>query len=147
MNTYRLDAPLPVRAFGNAAVLLVVGGILVALATGLQWHVLVTVLGVVVIVLGVVLLGLAIFVTVRGRARIAVDDNGYELTANGHASVHEWTDVSRATMTEKELRLYLRDDEDHPDRVPLLDPAKYGELDRLAEDVTARMRRAYGRLD
>ena len=147
MNTYRLDAALPVRAFGIAAVLLVVGGILVALASGLQWHVVVTVLGVVVLILGAVLLTLALMVMVRGRSRITVTDAGYEVTALGRTSAHAWTDVSRATLTDDELRLYLRDDDEHPDRVPLLDPARHGELERLADEVTERMRQAYGRLD
>lgn len=147
MNTYRLDAVLPVRAFGNAAVLLVVGGLLVALASGLQLHVAVTVLGVVVLVLGAVLLTLSLMVMIRGRSRITVTDAGYEVTAPGRTSAHAWTDVSRATLTDDELRLYLRDDEDRPDRVPLLDPARHGELERLADEVTERMRQAYGRLD
>ncbi|SDB80894.1 hypothetical protein GA0111570_103161 [Raineyella antarctica] len=147
MNTYRLDAALPVRAFGNAAVLLVVGGILVALASGLQWHVAVTIIGLVVLLLGAVLLTLALLVTFRGRARITITDGGYELNALGRTASRKWTDVTRATMTENELRLYVRDDEEHPDRVPLLDPARHRELDRLADEVTERMRQAYGRLD
>lgn len=147
MNTYRLDAALPVRAFGNAAVLLVVGGILVALASGLHWHVAMTVLGVVVLLLGAVLLALALVVALRGRSRITLTDSGYQLAALGRTSEHDWTDVARATLTDDELRLYLRDDEDRPDRVPLLDPARHGELERLAEEVTERMRHAYGRLD
>lgn len=147
MNSYRLDAALPVRAFGNAAVLLVVGGLLVALASGLGWHAIVTVLGVVLLVLGALLLAAAGVVTVRGRSRISLTDSGYELNALGRTSSHAWTDVTRATLAEGELRLYLRDDEDHPDRVPMLDSAHRGELDRLAAEVTERMRNAYGRLD
>lgn len=147
MNTYRLDAALPVRAFGNAAGLLVVGVILLALSTGLQWPVVVTVIASVVVVLGVALLALALVVTFRGRVRITLTDTGYELAALGRTSGHEWTEVTRATMTEDELRLYRRDDEDRPDRVPLLDPSRRDELDRLAAEVTERMRAAYGRLD
>lgn len=147
MNSYRLDAALPVRAFGNAAVLLVVGGLLVALSTGLGWHVVVTILAVVVLVLGALLLVAAAYVTLRGRSRITVTDEGYELNALGRTSSHAWTEVSRATLTDGELRLYLRDDEERPERVPILDPGHREELDRLAADVTERMRQAYGRLD
>lgn len=147
MNTYRLDAALPVRAFGNAAVLLVVGGIVVALASGLNWHVAVTVLGAVVLLLGAVLLTLSLVVAFRGRSRITLTESGYELAALGRTSQHDWTDVTRATLTDNELRLYLRDHEDRPDRVPLLDPHHQAEFERLADEVTERMRHAYGRLD
>ncbi|WOP19164.1 hypothetical protein [Raineyella sp. LH-20] len=147
MNTYRLDAVLPARAFGIAAGLLIVGGVVLVAAIGLHWHVVVTAIAIVLVLLGAVQLTLALIVAFRGRVRISLDDGGYRLSALGRTSEHHWTDISRATVTEDQLRLYPRDDEEHPDRVPLLDPARGAELERLAAEVTERMRAAYGRLD
>ncbi|MEA5155476.1 hypothetical protein [Raineyella sp.] len=147
MNTYRLDAALPTRAFGIAAGLLIVGGVALMAATGLHWHAVVTVIASVLVLLGAVQLTLALIVAFRGRVRITLDDDGYRLFALGRSSERRWTDVSRATVTDDQLRLYPREDEAHPDRVPLLDPARGAELDRLAGEITERMRVAYGRLD
>ncbi|WOQ17491.1 hypothetical protein [Raineyella sp. W15-4] len=147
MNSYRLDAVLPARAFGIAAGLLIVGGVLLVAATGLHWHVVMTVIATVLVLLGAVQLTLALIVAFRGRVRITLDDDGYRLSALGRTSERSWTEISRATVTEDQLRLYPREDEAHPDRVPLLDPARGAELDRLAAEVTERMRAAYGRLD
>jgi len=145
VNTFRLDAAVPVRAYGNAAALLIVGGIVLALSTWRGWHVAVITIGIVILVLGAILLTLAMVVTFRGRVRITTSDAGYRLSALGRTSDREWTDISRATLTDDELRLYPRGEEE-PDRVPLLDPVRHRELDRLADEVTERMRSAYGRL-
>ncbi len=147
MNTYRLDAALPTRAFGIAAVLLIVGGVLLMAATGLHWHVVLTVIASLLVLLGAVQLTLALIVAFRGRVRITLDDDGYRLSALGRTSERRWTDITRATMTDDQLRLYPREDETHPDRVPLLDPDRGHDLDRLAAEVTERMRAAYGRLE
>lgn len=140
-----MDAALPVRAFGNSAVLIALGALLLALSSAFSWHVAVTVIAIILLVLGAILLTLALLVTFRGRVRVSVDDEGYRLQSLGRTQERRWTEISRATITDDELRLYPRDEE-HPDRVPLLDPARRPELDRLAEDVTERMRHAYGRL-
>ncbi|QGF22922.1 hypothetical protein [Raineyella fluvialis] len=147
MNTYRLDAALPARAFGIAAGLLIVGGLLLVVATAAHWHVVVVVIAVVLVVLGALQGALAFLVASRGRVRISLTDSGYQLAALGRTSARDWTDITRATVTDDELRLYPRDDEERPDRVPVLDPGRRGDFERLAEEVTERMRAAYGRLD
>ncbi len=108
-TTHLVKPRPPVRAFGLAALLVVLGASLAVLADLLGWHVAVTVMGVVAILAGAGLVWLAINAVRAMQVRVVLDDAGYRVEGPGAPRAGLWADVTRVTRAPGRITIHLRD--------------------------------------
>lgn len=133
----------PLRAFGMAAVLAVVGMGFVVSSDAFGWNPIVRAIGIVFVAAGLVLLALGFVAIQSRRVEIVLDDAGYRVTAPTGASAGSWADVVRVTRAERRLIVYGRDGS----RTLMTHPrGGAGDLDALGADIARRLdsSRGYG---
>ncbi len=127
---------LPVRAFGLAALLALVGAGLGVAGEWAGWPVFWPVLGAVLMVAGFALLAWAYVAARRQRVTIHLADDGYRIVEPTGERAGTWAQVSRLTGAPGVLTLHLGDDE----RVQLVtSPDKIEALDAVASDIGRRL--------
>lgn len=133
----------PLRAFGTAAVLAIVGMGFVVAPDVFGWDPIVRAIGIAFLVLGLAVLGLAMVAMRRLRVEIVLDDAGYRVAAPTGTRAAPWTDVVRVTRAERRLIVYGRDGT----RTLMTHPrGGAGDLDALGADIARRLdsSRGYG---
>ncbi len=132
------------RALGLAALLLVVGGVLLMMADLLDRQLALTAIGVGGVVLGLALFVAAWFLARSMRVEVVLDDNGYRLAGPGRPEQGTWAEVGRVTRGERGITLHRKDGT----RLQLV-VARGGvaDLDALGADIAARLdeNRGYSR--
>ncbi|WP_072041968.1 hypothetical protein [Nigerium massiliense] len=135
-TTYRIKARPAVRAYALAAVLAIVGALLIVLANLNAWSVAVTVIGVVLLVLGVALVGLGYVAGKRMQVSLALDERGYSIRDRSGQREGTWAGITRVTQGPGRLTFHGTDD----NGFVLYDPSGDAELlNRLAADVAEHL--------
>ena len=140
-NTYRIQPPPAVRAYGLAALLAVLGAALIVLASANAWPVVFPALGVLLLVLGVALIALAVLAGRRAQVIVALDERGYTIRDSSGPREGAWSDITQVTRGPGRLTFHDRNGHGFLLRDPATDP---GLLDRLAADVSAHLDRDRG---
>mgnify|MGYP001179564906 CR=1 FL=1 len=144
MVTRHLMKPRPpVRAFGFAAVLALVGVGFFMAPDVLGWHDILRAIGIVFIVLGFVILALAVVAMQHMLVEIVLDDDGYRVIGPLGAQAGSWADVVRVTRATGQIVLYGRDQHRTTIAMPR---GGDGDLDALGADIARHLDsyRGYG---
>lgn len=140
-TTHLMKPRPPVRAFGIAAVLALVGvGFFVA-PDLLSWDGVLRGIGIVFILLGFAILALAVVAMQRMKVEIVLDDDGYRVIGPYGARTGAWADVVRVTRAEGRILLYGRDDSRTVIAMPR---GGAGDLDALGTDIARHLDRHRG---
>lgn len=142
-STHQVRQRPPLRALGLAAVLMLVGLVLVLMAELLDSNVPLLVLGFVVIGLGLVLFGTSVWLARSMRVHVVLDDDGYVIQGRDASEAGKWADVGRVTRGNDRITLYHKDGT----RVQLLvTRGGSADLDLLGADIARRLdaSRGYG---
>jgi hypothetical protein len=133
----------PVRAFGMAAALALVGVGFFMAPELFGWHSILRAIGIVFIVLGFAILALAIVAMQRMRVEIVLDDDGYRVIGPFGARTGSWAEVVRVTRATGRIVLYGRDDRRTTIAMPR---GGDGDLDALGADIARHLdaHRGYG---
>lgn len=135
-STHLMKPRPPVRAFGLAAALALVGVGFFVTPELFSWPGGVRAIGIVFIVLGFVILALAVVTMQRMRVEIALDDVGYRVIGPFGARGGRWADVVRVTRAAGQLVLYGRDGRR---TVIALPRGGAGDLDALGADIARHL--------
>jgi len=132
------------RALGLAALMVLVGVVLLMMADLLDRQLALTAMGLVGVVLGMALFIAAWFLARSMRVEVVLDDNGYWLAGPGRPEKGTWAEVGRVTRGERGITLHRKDGS----RLQLM-VARGGvaDLDALGSDIAARLdeNRGYSR--
>jgi hypothetical protein len=133
----------PVRAFGVAAVLALVGLGFFMAPELFGWHDILRAIGIVFIVVGFGILALAVMAMQRMKVEIILDDDGYRVIGPFGARAGGWADVVRVTRATGQIVLYGRDDRRTVIAMPR---GGAGDLDALGADIARHLdtHRGYG---
>ena len=131
----------PLRALGLAALLVVVGVVLLLMADLLNRQPALTAIGVVGLVLGLILFVAAWLLARSMRVEVVLDADGYRLAGPVRPEQGTWAEVGRVTRSERGITLHRKDGT----RLQLL-VARGGvaDLDALGQDIAARLDRNRG---
>ena len=136
----------PVRAFIIAAVLVLVGAVLVAVSAAQSAGAVWAALPAVLMVAGLALVGIAVASMVKMRTFVTVDDEGYRITGPGVDKQGTWVDVTRVTTSSNGSHLTLYHGE--VGRTHILCPAGGDDpsMQALVADISRRLddSRGYG---
>ena len=124
------------RALGLAALMVLVGVVLLMMADLLDRQVALTAIGVVGVVFGLALFVAAWFLARSMRVEVVLDENGYWLAGPGRPEQGTWAEVGRVTRGERGMTLHRKDGT----RLQLV-VARGGiaDLDALGTDIAARL--------
>lgn len=124
------------RALGLAALLVLVGVVLLMMADLLDRQLALTALGVVGVVLGLALFVAAWLLARSMRVEVVLDENGYWLAGPGRPENGTWTDIGRVTRSDRGITLYRK----NGTRLQLV-VARGGvaDLDALGMDIASRL--------
>ncbi|MCW5950698.1 MAG: hypothetical protein KIT69_00290 [Propionibacteriaceae bacterium] len=133
----------PVRAFGVAAVLALVGLGFFMAPELFGWHDILRAIGIVFILLGFGILALAIVAMQRMKVEIILDDDGYRVIGPFGARTGGWADVVRVTRATGRIVLYGRDERRTVIAMPR---GGVGDLNALGTDIARHLdaHRGYG---
>lgn len=138
-TVYVIPPRPPVRAFAIAAIVALVGAVLLVMALSWQWPV-------VVVVIGAILLGVGVLLALLGylsmswlAVRMELDDEGYRVRGSAKEHHGKWADVSKVTRTEEGSHVTIY--HGNVRRTHLLFPSPDDpRIDQVLADVTARLR-------
>lgn len=142
-TTHVMKPRPPVRAFGMAAVLALVGMGFFVTPELFGWDRLLRAIGIVFILLGFVILALAIVAMQKMKVEIVLDDDGYRVVGPSGAKAGSWADVVGVTRSDGRITFYGRDER----RSAIVMPrGGSGDLDALGADIARRLdtHRGYG---
>ncbi|MFP5416189.1 MAG: hypothetical protein ACLGHZ_04825 [Actinomycetes bacterium] len=126
-----------VRAFAIAAVLALLGALVLVADSLWAWGVAAVVLAVLLVVAGVALAGLAVAAAARQRVTVELDDDGFRvlpLSGTGHEG--RWSEVTRVTRAAGRLTLHSGDEK----RIHLIAPSgSTADLDALGRAIGRRL--------
>ena len=124
------------RALGLAALLVLLGVVLLMMADLLDRQLALTAIGVVGVVLGLGLFVAAWLLARSMRVEVVLDDSGYYLAGPGRPEQGTWAEVGRVTRGERGITLHRKDGT----RLQLV-VARGGvaDLDALGTDIAARL--------
>lgn len=97
-RTFVLRPRPPLRAFAIAAILSLVGAVLLVFALQNEWHVVVTLVASVTLVLGIALFAMALVSMARLGVRVTLNDEGYRVSGTNQEHVGKWADVTKVTQ-------------------------------------------------
>lgn len=97
-RTFFLKPRPPLRAFAIAAVMSLVGALLLVAALQSNWHIVVVVISAAILVLGVALFLASLVAMWRLGVRVTVDDDGYEVSGTNQTHSGKWADVTKITQ-------------------------------------------------
>lgn len=126
-----------VRAFAIAAVLALLGALVLAGDSLWGWGVVAVVVAVVLVVAAVALVGLAIAAAARQGVTVELDDDGFRVRPlSGTEHSGRWSEVSRVTAAPGRLTLHSGDEK----RVHLIaPPGSSADLDALGQAIGRRL--------
>ena len=135
-TTHQVRQRPPLRALVLAAVLALVGILLLLMADLLDRQLALTALGVVGVVLGLALFAAAWFLARSMRVEVVLDDDGYRLAGPGRVEKGTWAGIGKVTLGGSRITLHRKDGT----RV-LLVVARGGraDLDALGRDIAGRL--------
>nr|WP_300148251.1 hypothetical protein [Propionicimonas sp.] len=142
-TTHEVRQRPPVRALALAGVLMVVGLVLMLMATLLDASLPLTVIGLVIIGLGLGLFAVSVWIARTMRVQVRLDEDGYAITARTTSQVGTWADVVRVTRGTDRITLHHKDG----GGVQLVVArGRTDDLDALSSDIAARLdaSRGYG---
>jgi len=142
-TTHQIRQRPPLRALALAAVLMLVGLVLVLMAEILDSNLWLTVAGLIVVGAGLALFGTAWVSSRTSRVQVVLDEDGYVIKGRESALSGRWADVKRLTRGPDRITLHRGDGR----RVQLVVPGGHpSELDDLGTDITRRLDadRGYG---
>jgi hypothetical protein len=124
------------RALGLAALLVLVGVVLLMMADLLDRQVALTAAGVVGVVLGLALFVAAWLLARSMKVEVVLDENGYWLAGPGRPENGTWAEVGRVTRGDRGITLHRKDGT----RLQLV-VARGGvaDLDALGKDIATRL--------
>jgi hypothetical protein len=132
------------RALGLAALLVLVGVVVLMMANVLDRQLALTTIGVVGVALGLALFVAAWLLARSMRVEMVLDEDGYRLAGPGRPEQGTWAAVSRVTRSERGITLHRKDGT----RIQLV-VARGGvaDMDALGKDIAARLdaNRGYSR--
>jgi len=132
------------RALGLAALLVLVGVVLLMMADLLDRQLALTAIGVVGVALGLALFVAAWLLARSMRVEMVLDEDGYRLAGPGRPEQGTWAGVGRVTRGERGITLHRKDGT----RLQLV-VARGGvaDMDALGKDIAARLdtNRGYNR--
>lgn len=129
----------PIRGFAIAAVISLVGAVLLVVGSARHWATGWIVLVTVVLALGIALAVMAGWSMAHMKLLVDLDDTGYHIHGAGQDRRGRWSDVTKAALTESRSRLTLYHGQvgrTHIVRPGVGDPA---EMDELAADIARRL--------
>lgn len=142
-TTHLMKPRPPLRAFGIAAVLAVVGIGFFALEIAMHWHWALQVVGVVFLVLAVALVAVAVAFSRRQHATVELDEDGLRVVSPSGTRSAEWDDIVKVTRAAGRINLFRRDGS----QIALVVPrGGSGDLNALGRDIADRLNahRGYG---
>lgn len=146
-DTQHLIKPRPpVRAFAIAAVLSIVGAILLVFGLRNSLGVVLVILGALFLLLGVVLALTGITAMLRQRVTITLTEEGYELNSRHGVFQGEWEAVTRITQS-KDGKHFTIHEGDEVRRHLIFAPGATLEVDEFLKDLAERLDHAKGYRD
>jgi hypothetical protein len=142
-TTHEVRQRPPVRALALAGLLMLVGLVLMLMATLLEAGLPLTVIGLVVIGLGLGLFLASVWISGTMRVEVRLDEDGYAITARTTSQAGKWADVVRVTRGSDRITLHHKDGAG----VQLVVArGRTDDLDALSSDIAARLdaSRGYG---
>lgn len=142
-STHQIRQGPQVRALALAAVLMLLGVVVVLMAQLIDANPLLLVIGLVVIGFGFALLGGVAWVTRAARVRVVLDEDGYAIEGRGTTETGKWSDVGRVTRGNDRITLHHKDGT----RVQLVVArSASADLDALGADIAQHLDadRGYG---
>lgn len=135
-TTHQVRQRPPLRALALAALLVVVGLVLLLMADLLNRQPALTALGVVAVVLGLALFGAAWWLARSMRVEVVLDEDGYHLSGPIRAEEGAWSEIGMVTRGRGRITMHRKGGT----RV-LLVVARGGkaDLDALGADIAARL--------
>ena len=135
-TTHVMKPRPPLRAFGLAAVLAVVGMGFVIAPDVTGWHVILRAIGIALLLVGLAILGLAVLAVQRFRMEVVLDDEGYRVVSPTGTREGAWAEVVKVTRGERRLVLHRRDGT----RIAVTQPrGGAGDLNALGTDIARRL--------
>ncbi|MFT3971603.1 MAG: hypothetical protein QM695_15340 [Micropruina sp.] len=105
-RTHVLTPPLPLRAVAVAALLAIVGAVLIVLPAALRLPVALAVVGWVLLVGAVALLVVAAVSWRRMRVVVEFTDDGFQITGPDSSEEGSWADVTKVTQAPTSLTIH-----------------------------------------
>lgn len=141
---YLLQARPPVRAFVIAAVVTLIGAIMVVVSLQNSWHVAFTVLFALLIVGGIGLALAGARSMKSHQVRVVFDDDGYQITGRDASRDGRWAEVTKVTQTDDGHHVTIY--HGTVTRTHLLCPLGLDDpqLQRLITDMAARLDHSRG---
>ncbi|MFT3888615.1 MAG: hypothetical protein QM713_10695 [Arachnia sp.] len=140
-STYLIQPRPPVRAFVIAAVVALVGALLLVGALSWHWPTIVAVLGGVLLAAGVALTVAGFLSMSRLAVQVTFDDEGYSVRGREAEQNGQWRDVSKLTVSEDGGHVTIYHGAVR--RTHLLFPGRDRALvDDVLSDATARLRQS-----
>ena len=135
VKTYTINPRPPLRAFVLAAVLSVIGALVIVVGGSTVWNI----LGGLVLVAGLGLLVMALISMRTMRVFVDLDDEGFHVHGPGIDKKKAWKDVTRVSLSQDETHLVFAHGE--VERTHLFCPGGPGdeEFTALLEDITKRL--------
>jgi len=135
-TTHQVRQRPALRALALAALLMLVGLVLVLMADLLDRNLALTVIGLLALVLGAALFGASWWVARAARMQVVLDEDGYAIQGRDSAQEGRWADVRRVTSAAGRITLFLADGT----RVLLAVPrGRRDDLDALGADIARRL--------
>lgn len=139
VTVHTLRPQPPARAFLTAAVVSVVGALLIVLASAQQWPVVVA-LGVVVLIAGLALLGAGFWSMWRMQVRAELTPTGYTFRTPAGVRHGTWAETIKVTASESGRRMSFHHRDETVDHVVCPVGANHPAMTELVEDVTSRLK-------
>lgn len=141
-SSYLLRPAPPIRAFGLAGILAIVGAVVIVLAAENGWPAAVPVIGWILVGLCVLLIAGAVLAMFRLRVHANFDKTGYHIQSQRGTVDGPWLDVTKVTLSGPRLIIVRRTGEPHEVLTPQGD--KDPESERMLREMTARLHDRYG---
>lgn len=142
-TTHRVRQRPPLRALVLAASLMVVGAVLMLMADLLDWPLLLTGFGLVVLVTGLAVYAAAWWLARSMSVDVVLDDHGYRIQGPRISEVGTWGEIGRVTRGDGRITIHRKDGS-----LAQLVVARGGtaDLDALGADFAVRLDadRGYG---
>lgn len=135
VKTYTIKPRPPLRAFVLAAVLSVIGAVMVVAGSGALWDW----LGGLVLLVGVGLLLMALYSLWSMRVHVDLDDEGFHVRGPGINKKKPWSSVTKVALSQDETHLVFSHGE--VERTHLFCPGGPGdeEFESMLKDITRRL--------
>lgn len=140
VTVHTLRPQPPVRAFLTAALVSVVGAVLIVLAAAQQWPGGVMALAVVILIAGLALLAAGFWSMWRMRVRAELTPTGYTFRTPAGVRHGTWAETVKVTASESGHRISFHHRDETVDHVLCPVGSEHPAMAVLVEDVTERLK-------